>query len=53
MAVKRFYRSMTPEKASDIRRAYFSRELKQSELATLHGISQPAVSRIVSGKVWA
>ncbi len=49
---KRYYRNMTPEKARDIRRRYFSRELKQSELAAEYGIRQNTVSRIISGLVW-
>jgi DNA-binding transcriptional regulator LsrR (DeoR family) len=43
---------MTREKAEAIRRAYFSREAKQAELATRYGITQHSVSRIVSGLVW-
>jgi len=44
---------MTREKAHEIRRRYFAREAKQSELAGEYGIRQNTVSRIVSGLVWA
>jgi DNA-binding transcriptional regulator LsrR (DeoR family) len=43
---------MDPAKASEIRRAYFAREAKQSELAGRFGIKQNTVSRIISGLVW-
>ena len=49
---KRWYRNMTPEKAQEIRRAYFAREARQAELAERYGIAQHSVSRIVSGLVW-
>jgi len=49
---KRFYRNMNPEKAAEMRRRYFSREAKQSELALEYGVAQNTVSRIVSGLVW-
>lgn len=52
-AKKRFYRHMNREKAEEIRRAYFARELKQRELADQYMVKQNTVSRIVSGKVWA
>lgn len=53
MRPKRHYRHMTPEKAAEIRRAYFSREAKQQELAERYGIRQNTVSRIVSGLSWS
>jgi DNA-binding transcriptional regulator LsrR (DeoR family) len=43
---------MTAQKAAEIRRAYFSREAKQAELARRYGIKQNTVSRIVSGITW-
>ncbi len=46
------YRSMTPERAAEIRRAYLAREAKQGELARAYGIAQSSVSRIVAGRVW-
>ncbi len=49
---KSHYRNMTPEKASEIRRAYFNREAKQKDLAQRYGVRQNTVSRIVSGLVW-
>lgn len=49
---KASYRSMTPEKAVEIRRAYFAGEAKQKELAARHGTSQPAVSRILNEICW-
>ena len=52
MMMKTHYRSMTKEKADEIRRQYFARELKQSELAEKYNLAQGSVSRIVSGKVW-
>ena len=52
-AVKSHYRNMTPLKAELIRVLYFSRILKQVEIAELFGIRQSSVSRIVSGRVWA
>ena len=53
MSPKTHYRTMTPAKAAEIRRAYFAREAKQKELAERYGIKQNTVSRIVSGLVWA
>jgi len=47
------YRDMTPEKAEQMRRLYFSRQAKQAELAEMFGIRQNSVSRIVSGQSWA
>ena len=52
MRPKSHYRSMTPAKAREIRRAYFAREAKQADLAARYGIRQNTVSRIVSGQVW-
>jgi DNA-binding transcriptional regulator LsrR (DeoR family) len=49
---KRHYRHMTPDKAREIRRAYFAREAKQAELAQRYGIRPNTVSRIVSGITW-
>ena len=49
---KRFYRSMTKEKAQVIRRRYFSREATQAQLAEEYGLRQGSISRIVSGMVW-
>ena len=49
---KSFYRHMTPTKAAEIRRAYFSRQANQSTLARIYGIKQNSVSRIISGVVW-
>lgn len=48
-----WYRNMTLEKAEEIRKLYFSRQMKQKELAEKFGIRQPSVSRIVSGQTWA
>lgn len=53
MKPKRWYRNMTPEKAKEIRRAYFAREAKQAELAQRYGVKQNTISRIVSMQVWA
>jgi len=50
---KKHYRTMTREKAEEIRRVYFAREANQRELAERYGIRQHSVSRIVSGQVWA
>jgi len=50
---KRYYRQMTADKAAEIRRAYFAREAKQSELGRRYGIGQNTVSRIVSGITWS
>lgn len=44
---------MTPERAAEIRRRYFARQAKQSELAREFGLAQSSVSRIVSQQVWA
>lgn len=52
MRKKSFYRHMNPQVAAEIRRRYFTRELKQHELAQRYAISQSTVSRIVSGKTW-
>lgn len=46
------YRHMTREKAEEIRKAYFSRELTQKQLAAKYAISQAAVCRIISGWTW-
>lgn len=46
------YRHMTREKAEEIRKAYFARELTQKQLAAKYGISQAAVCRIISGWTW-
>lgn len=46
------YRHMTPAKAVEIRRAYFSREATQPQLAKRFGLRQNSVSRIVSGLSW-
>lgn len=50
---KRHYRGMNRAKAEDVRFLYFTRRLKQREIAEIHGIKQNTVSRIVSGMVWA
>lgn len=49
---KSSYRHMTAEKAEEIRRAYFAREMKQHELGEKYGLRQGSVSRIVSGQTW-
>jgi len=49
---KRSYRTMTREKAHEIRRRYLAREAKQRELAVEYGITQGKVSAIVSQRVW-
>ena len=53
MRPKGWYRHMTFDKAEEIRKLYFSRQMKQKELAEKFGIRQPSVSRIVSGQTWA
>jgi len=50
--MKSRYRNMTPQKAAKIRSLYFVHRYKQTEIASLFGISQGNVSRIVSGTVW-
>lgn len=52
IAPKRHYRHMDYVKAERIRELYFSRKMKQTELAEAFGIGQGSVSRIVSGLVW-
>jgi DNA-binding transcriptional regulator LsrR (DeoR family) len=52
MRPKKYYRNMTKEKAEEIRKLYFSRQKKQSELAAMFGIKQGSVSRILSDQVW-
>jgi hypothetical protein len=47
------YRHMDRAKAEAIRKAYFSRQAKQAELAAAYGVKQNTISRIVSGLVWA
>ncbi len=51
---KRFYRHMTPERAAEIRRLYFSQygRITQREIGERFGMPQGSVSRIVSGQVW-
>jgi DNA-directed RNA polymerase specialized sigma subunit len=46
------YRHMTREKAEEIRKAYFARELTQKQLSAKYAISQAAVCRIISGYTW-
>lgn len=53
MKPKRRYRHMTPEKAAEIRRAYFAREANQRQLGERYGITQHSISRIVSGYSWS
>lgn len=38
--------------ADMIRELYFSRTMKQTELANLFRLSQGNVSRIISGEIW-
>lgn len=49
---KRFYRHMTWQKAEEIRALYFSRRLKQVELARRFKVAPSTISRIVSGFSW-
>jgi DNA-binding transcriptional regulator LsrR (DeoR family) len=44
---------MTPAKAAEMRRRYFTREANQPQLAREYGVRQNTVSRIVSGVTWA
>jgi DNA-binding transcriptional regulator LsrR (DeoR family) len=46
------YLHMSPEKAAEIRRAYFGREAKQQALAERYGVTQATISRIISGDTW-
>lgn len=46
------YRHMNQQKAEEIRKAYFARELTQKQLAAKYAISQAAVCRIISGWTW-
>ena len=46
------YRHMTREQADEIRRLYFSRTMKQKELAVHFKVSIATVSRIISGLTW-
>jgi hypothetical protein len=50
---KAHYRQMNRATAEAIRKAYFSRQAKQAELAAIYGVRQNTISRIVSGLVWA
>jgi len=52
IAPKRHYRHMDYAKAERIRELYFTRQMKQAELAQAFGLKQASVSRIVSGQVW-
>jgi DNA-binding transcriptional regulator LsrR (DeoR family) len=49
---KRWYRHMDYAKAEKIRELYFTRQMKQAELAEAFGLRQGTISRIVSGRVW-
>lgn len=49
---KKYYRDMNHDKADEVRRLYFSREMTQKQLAAKFQISQSAVCRIVSGWTW-
>jgi len=49
---KRWYRHMDYAKAERIRELYFSRQMRQAELAEMFGVRQCTISRIVSGQVW-
>lgn len=46
------YRHMNQQKAEEIRKAYFARELTQKQLAAKYAISKAAVCRIISGWTW-
>lgn len=46
------YRHTNQQKAEEIRKAYFARELTQKQLAAKYAISQAAVCRIISGWTW-
>lgn len=50
---KRFYGHMNPVIAGMIRELYFSRRMKQAQLANFFQIGQNSVSRIVSGQTWS
>lgn len=52
IARKRHYRHMDHAKAERIRELYFTRQMKQTELAEAFGIGQGSVSRILSNQVW-
>ena len=44
---------MSPEKAEEIRREYFSgSHVSQSELGRRYGMAQASVSRIICGHYW-
>jgi transcriptional regulator with XRE-family HTH domain len=44
---------MSPEKAEEIRREYFSgKHVSQSELGRRYGMAQQSISRIVCGYYW-
>jgi DNA-binding transcriptional regulator LsrR (DeoR family) len=43
---------MNKAKAEEIRRRYFAREAKQTELAKEYGVKQNTISRIISEQVW-
>ena len=40
------------ERANEIRKAYFSRQAKQKELAKIYMLSQANISKIISGHIW-
>ena len=50
---KKSYRHMNQEKADEMRRLYFSRTMKQKELAVHFRVSIATVSRIISGFTWS
>ncbi len=52
MRPKRHYRHTNPVVAKMIRELYFSRKMKQAELAALFRLTQGSISRIVSNQVW-
>ena len=49
---KKSYRHMDQEKAEEMRRLYFSRTMKQKELAVHFKVSIATVSRSISGLTW-
>ena len=48
----RKYLHMSPQKAAEIRKAYYGREAKQQALAERYGVTQATVSRIVNEITW-
>lgn len=52
MRFKSRYRNMDHDKANQMRDLYFKGRLKQRVIADMFNVTQPTVSRVISGHSW-